>query len=250
MTFNSSSRRSTFLSCSIFAVALILGTLLPHRLSAQNAVLVYGSSSGVPQVVKSTTNALWVSLQGGVPPSLTAGSGTGAFKPSGNICDTAAGTCSCTTFADASVQNQWNVITCTIPASTLIANGDLLEVAIDWKLAANANTKEYQSYFNGGTCSGSGAAMCSTGTQFFALTSTGSGTSVIHRFRATRTASNTQRLSEFTSTANSLQDTFTTTAAVTDTGTIPFAFGVRNQSAAATSVGNVVPQMTITLSPQ
>lgn len=48
----------------VFAAMLLVGLLLqPSRVATQTAAVVFGSSSGLPQAVKSTSNALWVSLQ-------------------------------------------------------------------------------------------------------------------------------------------------------------------------------------------
>jgi hypothetical protein len=48
-----------------FIAALCYGFETPSRVSAQTASLMFGSNGGVPQAIKSTNNALWVSVTGG-----------------------------------------------------------------------------------------------------------------------------------------------------------------------------------------
>jgi hypothetical protein len=177
--------------------------------------------------------------------TVKAGSSTGTLKAGGMLCSTLAGTCSCSTYSDASVQNQWNVITCTIPASALASVGDALEIEIGWKGAANANAKAIQFYWNGGTCSGTNAAMCTTGTQVFSIGTSTSGVSVGHRIRIEKSGSSTQNIFEMSTAATSVADTFTTTASVTDTNTIPIAWGIRNTAAAAASAQSPNPEITV-----
>lgn len=241
--------RSTLHSWAV-AIALILVALLaPLTLGVTTApqfqaVLLHVGLASSPTALTATNGRLDVNINGGAP-SLKAGGGTGTLKASGVVCDTIAGTCSCTAFTDAGVQNQWNVITCTLPASTLAVNGDGIEIEIPWIMAANANAKSYQAYWNGGTCSGTNAAMCTTGTQIFSLGTSNSANSAWHRVRIRRTSSGNQRIEESTATAATIQDTTVLTAAVTDTGTIAIAFGCRNTSAAAACSGTVTPSITI-----
>jgi hypothetical protein len=226
----------------------ILPTVRLHGAQFQ-AVLLHVGLASSPTALTATNGRLNVSVNGGNPSfttvTATAGSGTGTFKSSGVLCDTIAGTCGCTAFTDAGVQNQWNVITCTLPASTLATNGDGIEIEVPWLMAANANAKSYQAYWNGGTCSGTGASMCATGTSIFSLATSNSANSAWHRFRIRRTSSGNQRIEETTFVGATTQDTTVTTAAVTDTGTIAFAFGCRNTAAAAACSGAVGPSITI-----
>lgn len=204
----------------------------------QSAYSFFGNSTGSSAAPSFNTN-----------PSFQAGTGTGSFKGSGVICDTNAGTCSCSTFTDSSVQNQWNVITCTVPASTLAVNGDELRVSVDFNAAANGNTKEFQMFWNGGTCSGNSAAMCSTGTNLWGtgVTTTTNGNSIRAFSRIKRTASGAQNLFSTVSASTAVIGQAATTASVTDTNTIAISFGTRNTSAAATTAQAPTPTMTIQL---
>jgi hypothetical protein len=176
-----------------------------------------------------------------------AGSSTGVFKASGIVCDTIAGSCSCTTMTDAATQNQWNVITCTLPASALATNGDEIEGVIEFNAAANANTKEFQAYWNGGTCSGTGATMCSTGTSLWGagVTTTTNANSVRARFRVIRSSSGNQDLISTLAASTAILGQGATTATVTDTNTIAISFGGRNTSAAAATFGTPTAKMRI-----
>lgn len=169
---------------------------------------------------------------------------TATLKASGTICSTLAGTCSCTTFTDASVQSQWNVITCTLPI-VLKAVGDEVVIDVDWTTANNANTKTYQFYLNGGTCSGSGGSMCSTGTQVSSNSTTNVASPVTQRTYVKKTGSGTQMYNGTLTVSTSIQNNYASTASITDTGTIAIAFGVTNTSAAAASVTAPNPIITI-----
>lgn len=62
----------------IFLAAVLAGLLLtPSKVATQLPGLLYGASSGVPQTIKSTSNALWVSAQSGGTPMTPANGGTG-----------------------------------------------------------------------------------------------------------------------------------------------------------------------------
>lgn len=179
------------------------------------------------------------------PGDLVAVGSGGLMRLGGVVCSSLAGTCTCTAFVDAATINQWNFFQCTIPASALARNGDTLFVEIDWKNANNANTKQSQGYWNGGTCGGTGASMCTTGTQAF------SGSSATTNggydwFKVQRVSSGNQAVMGFQGTQYFNQYT---AATVTDTATVPIMWGVRNTSASAASVTTPNPSITVYYSP-
>lgn len=160
------------------------------------------------------------------------------------LCSSLAGTCSCTGLTDASTQNTWNVMSCQLPAGTLLAAGDYIDVIITARAAANTNAKEFQLYWNGATCSGTNATMCSSGTQLSSAGSSTSGVQVDSRSQAIKTGASTQNLNDLTILATSISSHVITTATATDTGAVQISWGVRNTAAAAASVQGT-PTLTI-----
>lgn len=270
--------------------ALIALALFAHT-GAQQAALIFGSNSGVTKAIAvDASGNMNVTIGAGTVPianggtgtataaatsvfgnptgstaapsfttapsvvSLTAkgGTGTGTFKAGGQICDTVGGTCSCSTMTDAATINQWNVITCTLPASSLAANGDEILLTIEFQNANNANTKEYQAYWNGGTCSGTGATMCSSGTSLWGsgITTTSAATLLSATGRIKRTTSGNQDLLSRIMSSTAIIGTGATTASVTDTNTIAIAFGGRNTSASAATFGTPTAKMRVAYSGQ
>jgi hypothetical protein len=165
------------------------------------------------------------------------GGGTGTLKASGTICNTTAADCGAVAYSDAGVINQWNVMSLTLPASTLATNGDTLKVRIVAQLATNANTKGWQLWFGGGTCSGTNASCCTTGTQIFSDGSASSNVTTISDYYVTRTSSGNQQVNGVTFTgATSIQSIDNVSTAITDTGTIPIVYCARNVSAGAATL--------------
>jgi len=183
--------------------------------------------------------------------TVQAGSGTGTLKISGDVCDSVAASCGCTTYADTATLNTWNLQTCTLPASTLATNGDDVEAIIDGKTANNANNKEFQVYWNGGTCGGTGAAACTTGTQLFDSTTATQANTIGIRARFKRSTSGNQLIFFTIRASTAFLNQGATTAAVTDTATIPVVLAARNTSAGAATLDVTAgPVMTLTYSPK
>lgn len=231
---------------------LLVCALSSYTIAALFAVFALLPAPAAAQTFSAQIQQFWNLLRTGnltflVPPKSTAGGGAGTFKSSGILCDSVAGSCGCTTFTDAGVQNQWNVLTCTLPAATLATNGDEIRMLVEYEAAANSNTKEMQVFWNGGTCGGTSAALCTTGTTAWGtgVTNTSSGASMTASFRIKRTASGAQSTFAImrASTANIGQDA--KAATVTDTAAIPVVFGIRNTAAAAASTQAPTPTMTI-----
>lgn len=186
------------------------------------------------------SNNLIVALAG-----VTAGASTTTFKAGGMLCNTSAADCSTIAYVDAGVINQWNVMSLTLPASSLTNNGDSVKVRIIGQLATNANTKAYQLYWGGGTCSGTGATCCSTGTQIFSDGSTGSNVTTISDYLATRVSSGNQQINGITYTgATSISSVDNVATTATDTAIIPIVYCARNTSAGAATLSGV-PNMRI-----
>jgi hypothetical protein len=173
------------------------------------------------------------------------GSGTGTLKASGTICDTDSATCSCTTFTNSNVINTWNVITCSIPASTLASTGDRLEISVDSLASNNANTKEIQFYFGAPSCGGTGAAMCVSGTLLASASTATTANSVTAFGKIKRTGSSTQNTFGTLRASTAFLAQSAAAAAVTDTGAILVAFGCRNTSAGAACMDAPLPTMSI-----
>lgn len=171
--------------------------------------------------------------------SLTAkgGAGTGTFKSSGTICNTAAADCGAVAYVDASVLNQWNIMSLNLPASSLAVNGDTLKIRIMAQLATNANTKGWQLWWNGGTCSGTGGSCCASGTQVYSDGSANSNVVTLGDYTAYRISSGNQDVSGITYTGTaSVSSVDHVTSTATDTGAIPVVFCARNTSAGATTL--------------
>jgi hypothetical protein len=202
--------------------------------------MVFGSSSGSPQLIKATTNALWVSLQG-----VAAGTGTGTFKPAGTLCDSTAANCSVVAYSDAATINQWNVFSLTVPASTLVATGSQLKIHIDATTAANANTKVIQTWWGGGTCSGTGASCCASGQQVSSIGTSGSGIGGAIETTIRRTGASTQVWNIFSAFSTTITENQQTAGGTqTETNALPFVMCARNTAASAATLQGT-PRMTI-----
>lgn len=219
-------------------------------------------SAGGPGVTTTTTTGVWSAPVAGyaivqvaftsyvsgtaVVSSVVSGAKLAPLPPTKTICSTLAGTCGCTTYVDAGVINQWNVITCLLPAATLVANGDNVDVHVTAQLATNANTKGYQLYWNGGTCSGTGGSCCASGTQVFSDGSSGTNVTTISDYLVTRTSSSNQVLNGITYTGgSSISSIDQVTSTATDTGTILVAYCARNTAAGAATLQAPNPAITI-----
>lgn len=161
-------------------------------------------------------------------PSVTSVGIRGSAKAAGGLCSSIAGTCSCSAFSDGGTVNTWNVQTCTIPAAQLANNGDHLEMREVVKKAATSDNIEIQWWWNGSTCSGTGAQACSAGTKTLDITSTTSGAEFTLTQSVWRTSSGNQKIQDLSISATSISNHSTTTASVTDTNTIPIVFAWRN----------------------
>ena len=118
-------KRLSFLGPMALAIAVGL-VYMPERVATQATTLVFGSYSGAAKAIAvDSSGYMGVSVGAGAITNY-AGTGAGTFTPTGLLCSTLKGTCGCTAATDASVQNQWNVITCTIPASVLTARPQLV----------------------------------------------------------------------------------------------------------------------------
>lgn len=169
--------------------------------------------------------------------TVNAGGGTGTMKASGLLCSTNAANCGAVAYTDAGVINQWNVMSLTVPASTLAVNGDALKVRVAAQLATNANTKGWQLYIGGGTCSGTGATCCATGTQVYSDGSASSNFATISDYLVTRTGASTQQVNGVTYTGPaSISSVDNVSGASTDTSTMLIAYCARNTSAGAATL--------------
>jgi hypothetical protein len=210
--------------------------------------LLYASSStALSKLAAVATGQVLTSAGTGTAPAYSAnpsvtsmtvkgGTGTGTLKASGIICNSLAANCGTVAYTDAATINQWNVMSVTLPASTLAATGDMIEILFDAKTAANANAKAFQLYFNGGTCSGTGATCCSSGTQVFSDGNSNSGLIQMARDLVFKTGSGTQNISDLSVGSTSIQSANALTASVTDTGTIPIVLCARNTAASAATL--------------
>lgn len=217
---------------SFLLAGLVAGLLLtPSKVVTQAPALLFGSSSGATQVIKATSNALWVSIQSGAAPVFTAGGGTDTFKSSGVLFTGRKTT-------DSAVQNDWNFVSQAISANTFNTNGQVLKFLVGLVGANNANTHEYQAYFadNSSTCGGTGAALCTTGTIVLpSVTNTTANAGEYLEVIVIRTGSGTQDYIRHLDGGPNISVT-TGTATQTDSGIMKFVFGTRNTTAAAASL--------------
>lgn len=192
-----------------------------------------------------TTVHTWKAVQ-----TFPGGSGTGTYKSDGLICSTAAAGCGSVAYVDAATVNQWNVMSVTLPASTLVTNGDTLDIDAYVQTATNANTKAFQLYWGGGTCSGTGASCCASGTQVYSDGTSGSNVAYLSKYSLMRIASGTQTYTGFNAVgAASLTGVLQGNPSVTDTATIPIVFCARNTSASAATLQGT-PRLQVRYSPQ
>ncbi len=203
-------------SNKVFIVFSVLIVLIIISLKAQTII------QGVLQLSGQTT-------------TFSAGTGTGSIKASGIICS------NLTNVTDAATQNTWNLITCTIPANTLVTNGDTLKVESWGLLAANANAKEYQLEYTAttDTCSGTNAAICLAGCNILDSNTTASAAAQGFMLEFVKTGATTHKASGYALTASSVQAN-TANAACTSTDTVDnqIVVGWRNTAAAAASIQN------------
>jgi hypothetical protein len=142
-----------------------------------------------------------------------------------------------TSVVDAAVQNQWNVVSCAIPANTLARNGDSLVVELAWHMAANTNTKRYQLYWSlaSAVCSGTDATLCTSGCQLATNSTALSAVSAVARQTITRTAVGAQTVYGFQPLATSNQRTDAAACTIDETAAAKITWGIRNEDAAAGS---------------
>lgn len=171
-----------------------------------------------------------------------AGTGTGTYKPAGMLAWS-------TTYTDAAVQNQWNVLTTTIPANTFITAGDTVQIDVRAQTAANANTKVLDLFFNGATCSGTGASCCATGTSIAAIGTTSSAAATVWTYRISHYTANLLVTSGFTINALTVASAAAGSVAATESGPIDVVLCTRNTSAAAATTSGV-PSMALTYFPR
>lgn len=250
--------KKIFITLSLVASLVFLifaqGTGTPDTLrvltDANSVLLVTGLAQTLPlsQPTQFSNTRLKTDANGNLQVVLigtTAGASTTTFKAGGMLCNTSAADCSTVAYVDAGVINQWNVMSLTLPASSLTNNGDSVKVRVIGQLATNANTKAYQLYWGGGTCSGTGATCCSTGIQIFSDGSTGSNVTTISDYLATRVSSGNQQINGITYTgATSISSVDNVATTATDTAIIPIVYCARNTSAGAATLSGV-PNMRI-----
>ncbi len=165
------------------------------------------------------------------------------------LCDTSVPNCSAVAYVDAGVQNQWNVMSVLLPASTLQTVGDTIDIQVNAQTATNANVKAMQLYLGGTTCTGSGGSCCAAGAQFFSVGPTTSNGGFVARATVHKTGTNAQLLSGSAQAAASVLATANTVGAVTDSGTIPLVFCATNTSASAATLQGT-PEITVRRIPQ
>lgn len=220
-------------------IILFVMTALFLGLSSVVSAQITPGGAGKIQGGTCTSQVMTAISGAGVPtctsnPPLTAGSGTGTFKAGGIIGQVL------TAITDASVQNQWNVATMSIPANTLATNGDTIEFDVGWVTAANANSKSSQMYFSLGTatCSGSAATLCNTGCQLQTNATTGSAVNDVNKFYIVRTSAGNQKFFGQVLTGTAVLATYLGTCTIDETLVTQLAFGVTNTAAAAASITN------------
>ena len=167
-----------------------------------------------------------------------AGTGTGTFKPGGLLCQ------NITPIVDALVQNQWNVASCSIPANTLVSNGDTLRVNATWRTAGNGNTKGFQLWYSlaTATCSGTGANLCDSGCNMSnAQTTVGNGIGINHRNELIKNSTGVVVNNGFIVTGSVVPATGSLQfdCSVDMTAATKLTLGVRNESAAAASISDI-----------
>lgn len=176
--------------------------------------------------------AVW--LSGAV---LSAQVGGGGVSQQGTKTKTPSVTCQqLTNPVDAAVQNQWNVITCAVPANTLVADGDQLDIQVGALLSANTNTREFQFYWSlaSATCSGTGASLCNSGCQLQQGTTTTNAAQALGSFSVIRTGAGAQKkIGTMIVTAGIGS---TATCSIDETQATQVVAGFRNTTAAAASV--------------
>lgn len=191
------------------------------------AGLLFGTGGGNAQVV---TNPLVTGAQG----PERAGSGTSTFRSSGLFANWAR------SVADTALLNDWNVVTIPIPANTLSVNGHTARLYLGYLGANNANTHEIQAYYAASTsvCSGTGAAMCTTGCLVLpGITNAAAFANQIIDVAIVRTAAATQDYLRFLNGNNTA--TAVGTCAIDTTAATKFVFGSRNTTAAAASIAQI-----------
>lgn len=218
--------------------ALIAATFLLTPVGSQVPSILFGVASSVPTPVTVTSGgSMNVTLAGGTA-TLNAGSGSDTYKPAGLVCQ------QLTPLVDASVQSQWNVISCAILANVLSANGAMLHVTTQHRTATNANTKAYQLWYapSTATCSGSNAAICDAGCNVSgALTTTGSAVGIRLEYNIFRTAAGAASSTGWAVAASTINATggITIACTVDETAATKIVYGVRNDDAAAASIAAV-----------
>lgn len=226
-----SARLERLLIAGLLAAIVAVGTVA-HVWTQTPSLMFIGSSGGTVPWQGSATGVPFVSMNGGIA-TLGAGSSTDTGKAPLTDCYNQ-------TFTDAGVVNQWNVFGCTLGASALATVGDTLHIRVAAMLAANVNTKGWQLWWNGGTCSGTGGSCCASGTQVYSDGSASSGVATLSDYFATRTSSGNQNISGITYTGTaSVSSVDSVTSATTDTSAIPIVWCIRNTSAGAASISGI-----------
>lgn len=199
------------------AAGLFVGSLLPV-----NELLA--------QAQRTTTGVVWL-----VPPvNLTAGGGTSTLRVGGLLTTGRSVT-------DTATQNDWQVTSVALDAALLNTNGQTIKWELGLLGANNANTHEYQAYFanSSSVCSGSGAAMCTTGCIILpGVTNTTAFNGEEFQVRITRTGSSTQDYTRALHGGGNTSHT-TGTCSITDTSAMKLVFGTRNTTAAAASLAQL-----------
>lgn len=222
-----------------WSTATLPDTFVAGDLVAATATNTLGSiaDAAVGQVL--TSGGVGVIPTFSASPSVTSltvklGTGSGTVKASGIACQDV-------TNPDTATQNAWNYKTCTIPAAALASTGDTAECVAAFRFASNTNTKAWQLYWNGGTCSGSSAAACASGDSVFSNSTTGSAIRTVAHVSAVKTGTNTQALYDMDITLSTAQ-ALSAPGTATESSAIPVVLAYRNESAsAATTNTNIAP---------
>lgn len=237
------------LAVSIFAsvTILVIGKTIDHIEAQQTNTFLNGLiQSGTGGSGACTIGRLYIHLTTGV--IYNCPSSSQVWTPISNeriVCQ------NLTNPTDAATQNQWNTMTCAIPANTLVTNGDRLTVKIPSLLASNTNAKEYQTWWalSTATCSGSNSDLCDSGCKLISSNTSSSGVGNVGEIDVFKTGSATQKYAGHYITSTSIQsNSVSSTCTVNEAAATQITAGWRNTAAAAASVNHAT--LDVRLSPR
>lgn len=184
-----------------------------------------------------------------VGPVSAVGTSSQTYKAGGLICSTVTANCSTVQYTDAGVQNQWNVMSVSIPAKALITVGDELVIDVTGQTASNANAKVFQLFLGGTTCSGTASNCCSGGKNITSDGLTLNNVGFTSHYAIDRSGASTQWIGGFSMGGTTIGDITQTTGTITDTAAIPLVWCARNTAASALTMQGT-PVITVHLNPQ